>query len=168
MIPSGDYFLPKGTLLPPLKPPKTWFWNRHERHERCVCPIWHDGQNFHERWRYPQRSAQQRRIQNGWVEIQRNGVLPIFFLFERIKPMFLSAFASADMNPSSIKEGSIKSYEMEFYEISQNRGMTTDGLETIDFQVSVFDSIPTLSKCQNAGWKASKPVMPTTAKWRRW
>ena len=31
---------------------------------------------------------------------------------------------------------------MEFYEISQNRGMTTDGLETIDFQVSVFDSIP--------------------------
>lgn len=67
--------------------------------------------------------------------------LPLFFL-EKIKPMFLSVFASGDMNPNSMKDGSVKSYEMEFYEISQDRNMSTGGLESIDFQISVFDSIP--------------------------
>lgn len=67
--------------------------------------------------------------------------LPMMML-ERIKPMFLSAFAMSDMSPTGIKDGKIKSYEMEFYEMAQNKKMTTGGLETIDFQISVFDSIP--------------------------
>jgi uncharacterized protein len=67
--------------------------------------------------------------------------LPMMML-DRIKPMFLSAFAMADMNPNSMKEGKIKSYEMEFYNLAQNKKMTTGGLETIDFQIGVFDSIP--------------------------
>ncbi len=67
--------------------------------------------------------------------------LPMMML-ERIKPMFLSAFAMADMNPNSMKEGKIKSYEMEFYEMAKNKKMTTGGLETIEFQIGVFDSIP--------------------------
>jgi uncharacterized protein len=67
--------------------------------------------------------------------------LPMFMM-EKIKPMFLSAFAMADMNPASMKEGKVKSYEMEFYEIAKNKNMSTGGLETIEFQISVFDSIP--------------------------
>jgi hypothetical protein len=67
--------------------------------------------------------------------------LPIFML-EKIKPMFLSAFAMIDMNPKSMEEGKVKSYEMEFYEIAQDKNMPTGGLETIEFQISVFDSIP--------------------------
>lgn len=67
--------------------------------------------------------------------------LPLFML-EKIKPMFLSAFAMIDMNPKSMEEGKVKSYEMEFYEIAQDKNMPTGGLETIEFQISVFDSIP--------------------------
>ena len=67
--------------------------------------------------------------------------LPMFML-ERIKPMFLTVFAGGDIDPFSMQEGSIVSYEFYFYEQSEERGMTTDGLESIEFQMSVFDSIP--------------------------
>ena len=67
--------------------------------------------------------------------------LPMMML-ERIKPMFLSAFAYGDMDPSSMQTGEIKSYEMEFYDMAKSRNMSSGGLETIDFQLSVFDSIP--------------------------
>jgi uncharacterized protein YbaP (TraB family) len=73
--------------------------------------------------------------------------LPMMML-ERIKPMFLSAFAYADMDPTSMQSGDIKSYEMEFYEMAQSKKMTTGGLETIDFQISVFDSIPYKDQAQ--------------------
>lgn len=67
--------------------------------------------------------------------------LPMMML-DRIKPMFLSAFTFGDMNPGSMQTGEIKSYEMELFSIAQSRNMTSGGLETIDFQISVFDSIP--------------------------
>ena len=68
--------------------------------------------------------------------------LPLMML-ERIKPMFLSALAYTDMDAGGLTGGGdIKSYEMEFYDMATSRGMTTGGLETIDFQISVFDSIP--------------------------
>lgn len=67
--------------------------------------------------------------------------LPIFF-FQRMKPMFLTVFASGDMSPGDLKSGKIKSYEFEFMEMAENGDKTTAGLETIDFQLSVFDSIP--------------------------
>jgi uncharacterized protein YbaP (TraB family) len=67
--------------------------------------------------------------------------LPLFFL-EKIKPMFLTVFASGDMNPGDLQSGAIKSYEMELAEIAQNSGKTIGGLETIDYQISIFDSIP--------------------------
>jgi len=67
--------------------------------------------------------------------------IPLMF-FERIKPMFLTVFASGDMDPMGIKTGKIKSYEMEFMEIAKNSKIPMGGLETIDFQMSVFDSIP--------------------------
>ena len=67
--------------------------------------------------------------------------LPIFML-ERLKPMFLTVFASGDMDPSGMQNGSMKSYEMELMELAKNAGKETGGLETIDFQLSLFDAIP--------------------------
>lgn len=64
------------------------------------------------------------------------------FLFERIKPMFLSVFAMGDIDMDGLQTGSMKSYEMEFMEMAEQSSKTTGGLETIEFQISVFDSIP--------------------------
>lgn len=36
----------------------------------------------------------------------------------------------------------MKSYEMELYQIADKLGKTTGGLETVDFQISLFDKIP--------------------------
>jgi uncharacterized protein YbaP (TraB family) len=67
--------------------------------------------------------------------------LPIFML-ERMKPMFLTVFAYGDMDPSGLKNGNMKSYEMEFMELAKNAGKETGGLESIDFQIGLFDEIP--------------------------
>ena len=67
--------------------------------------------------------------------------LPLM-LMERMKPMFLTVFASGDMDPAGLQTGAMKSYEMEFLEIAKNSDMPVAGLETIEFQLSVFDSIP--------------------------
>lgn len=67
--------------------------------------------------------------------------LPIF-MFQRMKPMFLTVFASGDMSPEDLQSGKIKSYEMEFMEMADDSNMETGGLETIEFQMSVFDQIP--------------------------
>ena len=67
--------------------------------------------------------------------------LPIFFL-ERIKPMFLTVFASGDFNPGDMQSGKVKSYEMEFMKMAEEGAKETGGLETIEFQISVFDEIP--------------------------
>jgi uncharacterized protein YbaP (TraB family) len=67
--------------------------------------------------------------------------LPLFFL-ERIKPMFLSIFASEEIRPEDLQSGKIKSYEMEFAKTAEQKGKMTGGLETIDFQISIFDKIP--------------------------
>lgn len=65
-----------------------------------------------------------------------------FMMFKRMKPMFLTVFAGGDMNPMDIQSGKMKSYEMEFMQIAEQSDMATGGLETIEFQISVFDSIP--------------------------
>ena len=65
--------------------------------------------------------------------------LPLF-LFERIKPLFLTVMASGDMSPDAMNSGKMVSYEMEIMELAE--GKKTGGLETMDFQMSVFDSIP--------------------------
>lgn len=65
-----------------------------------------------------------------------------FMLFERVKPMFLSMFVQGDFNPEDLQNGSITSYEMEFYETAKENEIPVDGLETLEFQMSIFDSIP--------------------------
>lgn len=67
--------------------------------------------------------------------------LPMMF-FERMKPMFLSAMASPEMNPTQLQDGSVKSYELEFASLAKKYKKKVKGLETVAFQISVFDSIP--------------------------
>ena len=83
--------------------------------------------------------------------------LPMMFL-DRVKPMFLSMLAGID--PSEMGGGlgglfgaddgdagdddgpGIKSYELELDGIARAAGKQVGGLETTDFQLSLFDSIP--------------------------
>lgn len=67
--------------------------------------------------------------------------LPLF-MFERIKPMFLTVMASGDMSPTAMSSGDMLSYEMEIMELAQKTKKKMGGLESMEFQMSVFDSIP--------------------------
>ena len=69
--------------------------------------------------------------------------IPMFFL-EKLKPMFLTVFASGDveMGQGFGEDSSMKSYEMEIYELAQDSKKDVDGLESMEYQMSVFDSIP--------------------------
>jgi hypothetical protein len=67
--------------------------------------------------------------------------LPLF-LFERMKPMFLSVFAGMDFSPQAITSGDMVSYEMKIMELAEKQKKEISGLETIEFQMSIFDSIP--------------------------
>jgi len=57
-------------------------------------------------------------------------------LLERVKPMFLYAMLSGDMFSEAT------SYELQLWEKAQTQNKKTDGLETAEFQMSIFDSIP--------------------------
>jgi uncharacterized protein YbaP (TraB family) len=65
-----------------------------------------------------------------------------FAMFEKIKPMFLSMFIQGDMSPGDIQDGTITSYEMKFWETAKENEIPVEGLETLEFQMSIFDSIP--------------------------
>ena len=67
--------------------------------------------------------------------------MPILFL-EKMKPMFLEVFAMSDMKPGDIQNGLMKSYEFELNELAKQSGKSVFGLESMDFQLSIFDSIP--------------------------
>ncbi len=82
-------------------------------------------------------------VQDHFAEIG----MPLF-MFERIKPMFLTVMASGDMSPTAMSSGEMVSYEMEIMEISQAVGKKMGGLESMEFQMSVFDSIPYEAQAQ--------------------
>ncbi len=71
--------------------------------------------------------------------------LPMFML-EKMKPMFLTVFAETDVDMSggmgNLENSGSKSYEMEFYELAQADEKEVYGLETMNDQISLFDSIP--------------------------
>ena len=67
--------------------------------------------------------------------------LPLF-MFERIKPMFLTVMASGDMSPTAMSSGEMLSYEMEIMKLAEAGEKKMGGLESMEFQMSVFDSIP--------------------------
>ena len=77
--------------------------------------------------------------------------LPIA-LFDRVKPMFTSMMTSMDMSggmlPEAGDDSGIVSYEMEFMELAKKRKIEMQGLETVEYQMSMFDSIPYEAQAQ--------------------
>ena len=71
--------------------------------------------------------------------------LPMMML-EKIKPMFLSMLAEMDLSGGGMDMlgggGNMVSYELKFGEMAKQRDMETGGLESIDFQMDLFDQIP--------------------------
>jgi uncharacterized protein len=70
--------------------------------------------------------------------------LPLKML-ERMKPMFLSVMMGTDGEKISLENNSANkstSYEMEFMQMGEKQKKDFDGLETIEFQMGIFDSIP--------------------------
>jgi len=64
-------------------------------------------------------------------------------MMERIKPMFLTMFASTDLTGNNpMVSGEMKSYEMELMAKAKLQKKPMDGLETAEYQMSMFDSIP--------------------------
>jgi uncharacterized protein YbaP (TraB family) len=74
-------------------------------------------------------------------EFFRNMGLPLLLL-ERIMPMFLTAFTYMDLGTNSFESGDFKSYEMEINKMASNKGFPVYGLETVEYQISMMDSIP--------------------------
>ena len=66
--------------------------------------------------------------------------IPLFFM-ERLKPMFISVLASLDGNLEDM-QNSGTSYEFEILAMAKDRDLDIGGLETVDFQIGLFDSIP--------------------------
>jgi len=80
--------------------------------------------------------------------------LPMMFL-DRVKPMFLSMLAGMDgmdfsgmMGGEGGAESDIKSYEFEIDAVARASDKTVSGLETVDFQMGLFDSIPYRAQAQ--------------------
>ncbi len=87
-----------------------------------------------------------------------NSSLPLpQMMLDKIKPMFLSMMVSEDfdlmggnlLGAPNEKEPSeeesmdgLSSYEIELMDIAKEKEMETAGLETVEYQMSVFDSIP--------------------------
>ena len=69
-------------------------------------------------------------------------------MLERIKPMFLSVMLGTDGEKITAEGGGISetskstSYEMEFLQMGEKQKKEFGGLETVEFQMGIFDSIP--------------------------
>jgi len=67
--------------------------------------------------------------------------MPMFML-GNVKPMFLSMLAEVNMDPEAMQSDEIVSYEMELYDKANAASKDVGGLETMAYQMSLFDSIP--------------------------
>jgi uncharacterized protein len=65
-----------------------------------------------------------------------------FNKYIRIKPFFTSSLLIKHVI------GKIKAYERELYKIAKNKGIPSDGLETIEFQLSLVDATPIAEQAQ--------------------
>lgn len=69
-------------------------------------------------------------------------------MLERIKPMFLSVMVSTDGDKLNMEGGMMSesakstSYEIEFMKMGETQKKEFGGLETVEFQMGIFDSIP--------------------------
>lgn len=72
--------------------------------------------------------------------------MPIF-LFEKIKPMFLSVFGDKDIMGKNA-DGKLKFYEFELMDLAEKAGKEIKGLESIEYQMGLMDSIPYAKQAQ--------------------
>jgi uncharacterized protein YbaP (TraB family) len=63
-------------------------------------------------------------------------------MFERMKPMFLSTLFSTDDESGLTTSSRMTSVEMELYRMARRRKLESAGLETMTYQMAIFDSIP--------------------------
>lgn len=69
------------------------------------------------------------------------------FMLNRMKPMFLSSMVGQELGAGNPLMGGggnsdIKSYELELSKIAEVAGKPIAGLETMEFQLGLFDSVP--------------------------
>lgn len=88
--------------------------------------------------------------------------LPLMLL-ERIKPMFLSALTGEELMMPGKEGGSMVSYEFEIMKKAQAKKKPIEGLETMAFQMSLFDKIPYIDQAQMLVESIKAPA-DTTAK----
>lgn len=79
------------------------------------------------------------RIDNYFKEKTGMGVA----MFDRMKPLLVSSLVQ-----EKSMTGEVTSYESVFMEMANKRGMEVEGLETAEFQMSMFDSIPYKQQAQ--------------------
>ncbi len=70
--------------------------------------------------------------------LKQKAALPAPMLI-RIKPMLISGML---LDPGQGGSSAMKSYEIELMSMARNHNLTMKGLETIQYQLSIFDSIP--------------------------
>ncbi len=140
IIPSDDYFLPSGTLEAIGKSKKLVFEIDMAEMNDMGKQMGLLNQAFMKDDLTLKDLYTEEEYATVKTHFDKMGI-PLFFM-ERMKPMLLTVFASGDIDPTDLKSGKAKSYEMEFYDMAQDSKKETGGLETIEYQMSVFDSIP--------------------------
>ncbi|MCS7035973.1 MAG: TraB/GumN family protein [Saprospiraceae bacterium] len=73
-------------------------------------------------------------------QVSKRSMLPMSTL-ERMKPMFVASMLERESNDLS-ENKRMTSVEVELYRLARKRKIATAGLETIEYQLSLFDSIP--------------------------
>ncbi len=73
------------------------------------------------------------------IEVRFDEIGLPLYMVERIKPMILSVMLSSDLSASS---EAMASYEMRIMQMTKKMNKKINGLESLDFQMSMFDSIP--------------------------
>jgi uncharacterized protein len=63
-------------------------------------------------------------------------------MIKKVKPMFISMLAESMGVKTEESDNSTKSYEFELMALAKKFKKETDGLETVEYQLSIFDSIP--------------------------
>jgi uncharacterized protein YbaP (TraB family) len=140
IIPSDDYFLPEGTLEAIGKSNKMYFEIDMADMSDMSKQMGLLNQAFMKDDLTLKDLYTEEEYEKVKAHFDKMGI-PLFFM-ERMKPMFLTVFAGGDIDPGDLQSGKAKSYEMEFYEMAKDSKKETAGLETIEYQMSVFDSIP--------------------------
>ncbi len=73
-------------------------------------------------------------------QLVKRTVIPIATL-ERMKPMFIGSLLEGEGSGLNAN-GRMTSVEVELFQLARKRRLASDGLETIEYQLSLFDTIP--------------------------